>query len=462
MYTDKQSSRHAHMPHHSQQLDGRPLGDREIERLIDERMPAPLPETERLAEWRGLTALEQKHEEYWREVAFREALEDAKTILGDSYAGYFQRVAVVVFRPEAFAARRVKPALDFLKAHSYLPILADFLHVDGRATRDIWRYQWNVATLDRVAVFDLLSDQAPWLFLTLADQTSVPRVPASVRLRGLKGSAIPENRDQGTLRSICAAPNRILSMLHAPDEPADILRELGILHDSQTRTTWLTSIKDAFAIGPREVDTEPAIDKARRHVKIMAFRIADVRVGAAGPIPAHPEFVVWVAERPLLPGYLARWHLAYDDSPGAESIPDNPCYNVEVQYGEQDAHRQWLWVSSYAILPHTQNRSRGFAWGPLGRQTAVENLQLQLISAGFLPNSVVQESFGSTATWTEKELTCEGKRLPCSWVGSDEIWGAVATTSGSAVAVASQGTAFDGLSLVEGRVVPVENPLISN
>ena len=52
-------------------------------------------------------------------------------------------------------------------------------------------------------------------------------VPASVELTGLKGPTDPDARAPGQLRHLLGRYSYLLNLVHTPDEPADVLRELG-------------------------------------------------------------------------------------------------------------------------------------------------------------------------------------------------------------------------------------------
>lgn len=194
--------------------------------------------------WGGLTTLRQKWEEYSRETFFRESLYDLDNILGrNKFIASLQSIATIGIKPEAMAGRRGERILEFLFENGFSAIDFRQIRYDPMVSREIWRFQWNVATLDRLFLWDYIADQGPALLVTLRDRTTDPDVPASVRLRGLKGPAVPQLRKSGTLRSACMAPNRILTMVHAADEPVDIVREVGILMSARERVDWASRIQ---------------------------------------------------------------------------------------------------------------------------------------------------------------------------------------------------------------------------
>lgn len=257
-------------------LDHDPVNDSQID-PEELRLKRQIP---RDAWWTGLTTLPQKWKEYSRESFFRESVYDLESALGRDMISSLQSVATIGIKPEAMAGRRGERILEFLFEHGYSVIDFRQIRYSPLISREIWRFQWNVATLDRLCLWDYIADQGPALLVTLRDRTEHPDIPASVRLRGLKGPAIPQLRRSGTLREACMAPNRILTMVHAADEPIDIAREAGILMPSPERVDWANRIRhDAqeFIDGPciagvREVyksfpTTDFDIEVSRRRVR---------------------------------------------------------------------------------------------------------------------------------------------------------------------------------------------------
>jgi hypothetical protein len=68
--------------------------------------------------------------------------------------------------------------------------------------------------------------------------------PASLRLAQRKGHSLPARRRPDDLRSVLRPPNQILNFVHVADEPADIVRELGIFFDRRERRALLAALRD--------------------------------------------------------------------------------------------------------------------------------------------------------------------------------------------------------------------------
>ncbi|MFE3742659.1 hypothetical protein [Streptomyces sp. NPDC059134] len=95
--------------------------------------------------------------------------------------------------------------------------------------RALWAYMYQWATVERLWLLDALAALGPGLLVLMADEHGAQaRVPASVRITEVKGSNDPGRRIPGFLREVAGSPNRVLTMVHSVDEPADVVRELAI------------------------------------------------------------------------------------------------------------------------------------------------------------------------------------------------------------------------------------------
>jgi hypothetical protein len=184
---------------------------------------------------RALTTVQRKFAIFSTESYFREAWDGLVAEFGERAEAVAQRLVVVTFKPEAIVGRRVRSCLAFLLARRFVPILHRVVRHSRRSMREIWRYQWNVATLDRLALSDRLNTATESLWVVLQDVAEPLELPAAVRLRGLKGSALPWLRGPEHLRSVLGGSNRMMTFVHASDEPIDVIREIGITFDRDER-----------------------------------------------------------------------------------------------------------------------------------------------------------------------------------------------------------------------------------
>jgi nucleoside diphosphate kinase len=207
-----------------------------------------------------------KAELYGLETYFREGLADATQVLGDGVTAALLKSALLVIKPEGLASGKATTIVDFVREHGFSIAAVELPRLSRFQWRELWRYQLGAATLDRLAVNDLiLQDQALMLLLR---HEGMLDVPATVWLASLKGPSDVSLQSPGCLRKLLAQPNRLFSFFHVSDEPADILREIAILLDVPARRRVLSTLAVSGRLSPVEQqlldDTLAASDRAAR------------------------------------------------------------------------------------------------------------------------------------------------------------------------------------------------------
>jgi hypothetical protein len=197
---------------------------------------------DRVHEWSGLSVLQIKRECYAHDQYFREGMWDAHDVLRDSLLATLEGITLMIVQPEALAGRRVDPLLQFLSDNQFTPICVMPFTYTRHLGREIWRYQWNAATVEKLELADRRNCALSTAIIVLRDDHEPRELPASVRLQTLKGSAVPEERTPGSLRAVLHAPNRMINFVHTADEPADVIRELGICFERAARRQILSSL----------------------------------------------------------------------------------------------------------------------------------------------------------------------------------------------------------------------------
>jgi hypothetical protein len=180
---------------------------------------------------------------------FRDAWEDLRPLPEGDVDLVLRRHALLLLKPDAVAGRRLLPALDWLAAHAAVVVAARRLDLGRHHARAMWQYQWNVATRDRRDLADQLLAAGSSLLLLL--RLPAGGVPATVVLSSAKGPADPAGRRPGQLRERLGDGNFLLNYVHAADEPADLVRELGVLLDSRQRRAVLAEMLAGADAGAR-------------------------------------------------------------------------------------------------------------------------------------------------------------------------------------------------------------------
>ncbi|WKX74003.1 nucleoside-diphosphate kinase [Streptomyces sp. XD-27] len=202
--------------------------------------------------WSTLTRMPVKAYHYELDTCFREGYGEVREAFGDRTTEILHRSALMLVKPDGMATGKLKVIRDFLQGHGFSIIGAELFHFNRHTGRELWRHQHTLATLDRLAVNDIVLQAGPSLLLLLRSHGD-HAVPATVHLSSLKGKADITQQAADSLRSVIGRPNRLCSMIHCADEPADLVRELNLLADPEPRKRLLARLADG---APAAADEE--------------------------------------------------------------------------------------------------------------------------------------------------------------------------------------------------------------
>ncbi|MCD0448753.1 hypothetical protein LO762_06020 [Actinocorallia sp. API 0066] len=180
----------------------------------------------------ALSALPGKRALFAVDSYFRDGWDDLLDVAPDPWT-LLDTHATMLLTPDAVAGRRLEAALDWLLAQDAVVVAAEPLRLDRHGTRALWWYQWNVATRERRALADTLATAGESLLL-VARLPHAP-IPATLRISQRKGHADPERREPWQLRHRLDGADALVTFVHTADEPADLVREFGILLDGPER-----------------------------------------------------------------------------------------------------------------------------------------------------------------------------------------------------------------------------------
>ena len=197
---------------------------------------------------------------YATDIAFREGMFDVAEAWGDGLESLLRRVGFVLLKPESLLTRRVEETLRHLRALEFEPLAWRLVTLDRNVVRGIWRYELAAAPLPTLAAVDVVATSAPCLVVFLRDLEDGP-VPAATRLAAIKGSARGREQRPGQLRHLLKSPTLLLNFVHAPDSPADVVRELAVLFGASERAELLAEVEEA-ANGRRAGSLDDAVAAA--------------------------------------------------------------------------------------------------------------------------------------------------------------------------------------------------------
>ncbi len=235
------------------------------------------------SQWERMTRSPRKVELFEEDLYFRECWADTTDVLGDSSLELLERTALLSFKADGVVGRRVSDTLSFLQENGFRVSGVAPIRQNRHSIRELWRYNWHVYTTDRLALMTVMHTANESMLLLLRDTEYDGVVPASVRIADLKGSANPAARLPGQLRTRLEPPNPVINFVHVADEPADVVRELGILLDRPRRRRLLASL----ASGPWNDGREAAEREAARLERTVEAHDFDLEESLSR-IAAHP------------------------------------------------------------------------------------------------------------------------------------------------------------------------------
>jgi nucleoside diphosphate kinase len=230
-----------------------------------------------------LTCHPAKQRLYGADTYYQESHEQLAALTHD-VTGFARRHAALLLKPDAVVARRLEAAVDWLTGRGFRIVAAAVTRLTRTMIRALWYFQWNLATPYRRRLAALFLEDADALVLVVRPDRELD-IPASVELTRLKGPTDPDARRPGQLRHLLGRYSYLLNLVHTPDEPADVLRELAVHFDDTARDRLFRSAladedrtTDALeltgrlyaATKPRDLDFDPAVERLRdivtRHV----------------------------------------------------------------------------------------------------------------------------------------------------------------------------------------------------
>jgi len=203
------------------------------------------------AEWLRLVENPVRQELFVDDLYFRECWNDAVSLFGSGAIDIVSRAALMSFKPEAIVGRRMGQALEIILAQRFVPVAFGSSTVSRHLIRELWRYDWTVFPIDRLVLSTFWYTSTEMPFLLFRDPEALPAAVAARRLSRLKGAYKNGQYSRGSLRQMLDSPNRMLNFVHIADEPADVVRELGIAFARNERLAVLKKLAmQADSSGP--------------------------------------------------------------------------------------------------------------------------------------------------------------------------------------------------------------------
>jgi nucleoside diphosphate kinase len=232
----------------------------------------------------SLSHNERKRELFGADTFYQESWEQLSELTDDPQ-GFAFRHGLLLLKPDAVVARQLLITLDWLARSGFTVVASSKVTLTPAVVRSLWYFQWNLATVHRRRIVDLLVSTVPALLLVIRKDGG-SALPVSTLLTELKGPTDPDRREPGQLRYELGRFSFLLNLVHTADEPADVIRELGVHLDYPARGELLRQVlygedgtqharalaDELYAVAPaRDLAFEPAAARVRAE----AGRLAD-------------------------------------------------------------------------------------------------------------------------------------------------------------------------------------------
>ncbi|MFI5956977.1 nucleoside-diphosphate kinase [Cryptosporangium sp. NPDC051539] len=221
-----------------------------------------------------------KRQLYSVDTYFRDSWEDLFRIAGNDAFGIADRHAFALLKPDAVVRRKLSAALEWLSVRGWRVVYAQRFRVNRWAVRAFWQYQWNTATRDRREMADLYMSATDSLVLLLRapDPSRSPAETACSALTRVKGSSDPARCRPGQLRYVLGTLNQQLNLVHSADEPADLVREIGICCTAAERAALYRALHRDDRADDRAAELAVGLESEQERVDLtLAGTVARIR-----------------------------------------------------------------------------------------------------------------------------------------------------------------------------------------
>lgn len=167
---------------------------------------------------------------------------------GEPDEAMLAHLTFVLIKPEAVVGRRFDPILDFLLGKGFAVAGAWPVYLSRHAVRALWGYQINSVPTAHHRSLELGVTSGELFLVGLVHPLEHGEASSAAELLRLS-KGISSRPGGATLRDQLDGPARMLSFVHAPDEAADVIRELAVICDGPSRPWYLPPDPDAAPLG---------------------------------------------------------------------------------------------------------------------------------------------------------------------------------------------------------------------
>jgi Nucleoside diphosphate kinase len=245
------------------------------------------------------------------------------------------RIGAILFTPACLVAGRLADGLSYLQGAGFTVTALRRVQLAEDQVRRIWRFQAEQFTAERWDVAVRLFCAGPSLLVMVHAGEQLGRSTAQ-RLKDLQGPSDPDLLEDDHLRACLRACNKVNNLVHVPQTPPALLREVAIIVAPQgLPALWRTAtlarplpdleyVADALAGAGR-----PGAVCVVRNALRLRWRALLAAEGLAGEPPTAVRDVLragaqWIAGQPDAEGaeVLRRWRWEIGDDRFGHSLCD--------------------------------------------------------------------------------------------------------------------------------------------
>jgi nucleoside diphosphate kinase len=252
----------------------------------------------------SLTRNSRKHELFARDPFYRESCEDLIAVAGRQAEQVVARHGLVLLKPDATVRRKLCDAIDWLIGQGWTIRASAPIRFNRWMIRGMWGYQWKSADRGRRDIADLYLPVADSLLLALESPEDLASSEwACCVLTRLKGPFNVTACRPGTLRHDLGSLNRQLNLVHTADEPADLVRELGVCLDSDARRDIFAALLDGSDGSVQAIETATRLQDGSERVDLTLEGCLKEIEAALDHVPSQGQHATEL--RTLLPEIAA-------------------------------------------------------------------------------------------------------------------------------------------------------------
>ena len=142
----------------------------------------------------------------------------------------------VLFKVDSMLRGNAAHGIHFLEEHGFIIRAARVISLSSNLVTQFWKYSLGRLSHERIDLLKRLQSLSPSLYLLIEAPNKDSRLPCTLQVTEFKGQVVLSNRKRGTLRYAMGEPqSAFFNFVHTADEPADLVRELGLLFSDDDR-----------------------------------------------------------------------------------------------------------------------------------------------------------------------------------------------------------------------------------